>query len=249
MLMKIQESSAIVMRTSEFGESDLLVTFFSSRHGRLKGIAKGARRSRRRFVNCLDTFSLVSLDYELKKQSELCFLHSGRLLNAYPGIRKDFDRLSRASYMLELCEILFPPGVADKEMFKLMKEIFAALSQGEALESLPIIFELRAMSLGGYGIGVAKCSICGRRYTGRGRGAFKREKGGIACLRCQPETAVCPGMGPPSIGMIGKLQSSPWEDIKNEVLDERQIAEIRPVLKIHREYHLGRRLKTAGYFN
>ncbi len=83
-------SHAIIMRTWEFGETDLLVSFFTSDKGRLKGVAKGARKSRKRFANCLDLLSLVKLEYELKRGRELYFLHSGKLVHAFPGIRSVF---------------------------------------------------------------------------------------------------------------------------------------------------------------
>ena len=65
--MNIKSSTSIIMRVSEFGESDLLITFFTPTEGKIKGIAKGARRSKARFVNCLDIFSLVNLEYSQKK--------------------------------------------------------------------------------------------------------------------------------------------------------------------------------------
>ena len=65
--METYLSQAIIMRIREFGESDLLVTFFTPDKGQLKGVAKGARKSRKRFVNCLDVFSLVNLEYGLKR--------------------------------------------------------------------------------------------------------------------------------------------------------------------------------------
>jgi DNA repair protein RecO (recombination protein O) len=113
--MKTHISPSIIMRTKEFGEADLLVTFFTPDKGRLKGVAKGARRSRKRFVNCLDIFSLVKLEYSLKREGGLYFLHSGKLINAFPELRSDFGALSKASYMVELTEILFPLGVLTKK--------------------------------------------------------------------------------------------------------------------------------------
>ncbi|MBN1626048.1 MAG: recombination protein O N-terminal domain-containing protein, partial [Deltaproteobacteria bacterium] len=61
--MKYISTQAIITRVREFGESDLMVTFFTPDAGRLRGVAKGALRSRKRFVNCLDAFSLVNLEY------------------------------------------------------------------------------------------------------------------------------------------------------------------------------------------
>ncbi len=107
-IMKTQVSPAIIMRVREIKESDLLVFFFARDIGLLRGVAKGARRSLKRFVNCFETFSLVNLEYETRGEDKPCFLHSGKLQHAFQGLRKDFTALSRASYMIELTELLFP---------------------------------------------------------------------------------------------------------------------------------------------
>lgn len=235
------------MRVNEFGESDLLVHFFTADKGRLKGVAKGARRSRRRFVNCLDIFSLTNLEYGLKRKGELHFIQSGKLIDAYPGLRQDFSVLSKASYMIELTEILFPLELPDSRMFDILKTAFLQLAQGGKADPVLIAFELMAMSLGGYGINLEKCCICGREYLSQGTAAFKAEKGGIACLRCQHISAVSPQLNPHTIKAI-QLMQSPSSDVFSRLdLSVNLMEEIKPVLKRHREYHLGKRLRTADY--
>jgi DNA repair protein RecO (recombination protein O) len=245
--MKTYTSQAIIMRIREFGESDLLVTFFTQGKGRLKGIAKGGRKSRKRFANCLDVFCLTELEYSLKREGSLYFLNSGRLINAYPGIRSDFTILSRASYMVELTEILFPWGVADRKMFELLKGSLNALTEMDKGDIIPLIFEIKAMTLGGYGINFDRCTICGRPYKGEGRAVFKRDKGGIACLKCQQETAISPGLDPEAVEMIKVMKTQPLQSLMKLQMKEEIGKEIRPVLKLHREYHLGQRPKTAAY--
>lgn len=247
MKMKTKISPAIIMRTKPFGESDLMVTFFTPDNGRVKGMAKGARRSRKRFVNCLDSFSLVNLEYVEKQRGGLYFLYSGKLINAYPGLRSDFAILSKASYMIELTEILFPLEVADPEMFELLKGSMDLLANRENVDIIPIIFEVRAMSLGGYEINFDRCCICGRPYKGEGRAVAKCDKGGIACLKCEKESAVCPGLNPKTIETIKLMGSRPLPELKTLSLADEIIAEIKPLLRLHREYHLGQRPKTACY--
>lgn len=239
-------SPAIIMRIKEFGESDLLVTFFTSDRGKLKGVAKGARRSRRRFANCLDLFCLASLEYETKRKGDLHFLHSGKLIDGFLGVRHDFSSLSLASYMIELMEILFPLGVADNRMFELLKKSFFALNEGKK-DMVRIRFEARAMALGGYMIDLEKCCYCGRNYTGEGRAVFERSKGGIACLKCGQESQLSPGLSPDSVKALKIIQSSQWETEKTLIFVDEIIHEIRCVLKLHIEYRIGRRLKTAEY--
>ena len=241
-------SQVIIMRIKEFGESDLLVTFFTPDKGQQKGVAKGARRSLKRFVNCLDLFSLVNLEYRIKKTGgDLCFINSGKLVDAYPGLRCDFSTLTRASYMIELTEILFPSGVADEKMFLLLRESLRNLEEGSNREMTRILFEARAMALGGYKINLDSCSICGRTYTGRGSAVFKRERGGIACLNCESASKIAPSMSPSAVELLGKMQTGRFDGTAfveswGEILEE-----IASVLKLHREYRLGLRPKTARY--
>lgn len=245
--MEMHVSQTIIMRVKEFGESNLLVTFFTSDMGRLKGVANHARRSRKRFANCLDLFCLADLEYGLKRRGELYLLNSCKLVHAFPGLRSDFYSLSLASYMVELSEILFPLNVVDNNMFELLKTSFKALNEGRRDEVLRIAFEAKAMALGGYGINLERCCICGRPYTGNGRAIFMRNKGGIACLNCEKETDFSPGVEPETVKRLRTIQSKSLSDVGNISLTEEEIRELKPVLKLHMEYRIGKRLKCAKY--
>jgi DNA repair protein RecO (recombination protein O) len=247
--METYTSRSIIMRTKELGETDLLVTFFDPDNGRLRGVAKGARNSRKRFANCFDVFCLVDLQFTLKRSGGLYLLNSGRLINAFPGLRSDFTILSYASYLVEITEILFPWGMGDRKMFDLLRESLDALSKGEKTEIVPLLFEVRAMSLGGYGINLERCCVCGRAYKGEGRAVFKTEKGGIACLKCQEETAMTPGISPRTVKMIQKMQTKPFRALMRLEFADEDVKELSPVLKLHREYHLGQKLKTTSYLS
>jgi DNA repair protein RecO (recombination protein O) len=245
--MTVHISPAIIMRTWEFGESDLMVSFFTPEGGRLKGVAKGARKSRQRFANCLDLFCLTRLEYERRREEGLYFLHSGKLIHAFPGLRSDFLALSLASYMIELTEILFPVGVTAKRMFDLLHAALSALHEEKQIDSFRILFEAKAMTLGGYGIDLSRCCVCGRTYQGEGRAVFKQGSGGIACLKCGHESSRSPGLGPATARALNEIQSTTWDTSQALGLSAEMIREIKPVLKRHIEYRIGQRLKTAEY--
>lgn len=245
--MKYISSQAIITRVKEFGESDLLVTFFTPDGGRLRGVAKGALRSRKRFVNCLDVFSFVNLEYSPSRNSELYFLNSGKLIDAFPGLRSNFSILSKAGYMVELTEILFPLELPERGIFDLLIKSFHLLEKNEQVNIVPLAFEFIAMSQGGYRINIERCCYCGRAYTGAGAAVFKPEKGGISCMKCQQVTALAPPLSPDTIMFIRKLYSNSASVFDELDVDEKILAEIKPVLKLHREYHLGHQPKTANY--
>ena len=245
--MNTHVSPSIIMRVKEFGESDLLIIFLAADKGRLKGIAKGARKSRKRFSNCLDLFCLVNLEYEQKRKGDFHFLHSCKLLHSFSGLRSDFSYLSLASYMIELTEVLFPPGVTTQNIFNLLKNSFFALSNGKNNATLRILFEAGAMALGGYGIDLERCCGCGRPYTGEGRAVFKQSKGGIACLRCEEERVLSPGLSPDSVRAMMAMQSAAFNIVEAGPLSHDVIREIKTVLKLHIDYRVGQRFKSSEY--
>ena len=245
--MEMHISQSIIMRIREFGESDLLVTFFTSDRGCLKGVAKGARRSRKRFANCLDLFCWVNLEYGATRKGDLHFLNSCKLIHAFPGLRLDFYTLSLAGYMVELVEILYPQNVVDNNIFNLLKKSFLALDEGARNDVLRMGFEAKAMAFGGYGINLERCCICGRAYTGAGRAVFMQDRGEIACLNCEKESCRRPGMGPDAVKRLKTMQSKSWNDVRDISLTEEDIREIKPVLKLHLEYRIGKRLKSAKF--
>ena len=245
--MKYISTQAIITRVREFGESDLMVTFFTPDAGRLRGVAKGALKSRKRFVNCLDTFSLVNLEYSPARNSDLNFLHSGKLIDAFPGLRSNFKILTKAAYMIELTELIFPWELPDRRIFEILVKSLDLLEKGEMIDIIPQSFEFIAMSHGGFKINLEKCCKCGRTYTGEGTAVFKPENGAIACMKCQQVTAISPKLSPKTIKFIKTLYSDSHSIFDQSEIDDKVLSEITPVLKLHREYHLGREPKTACY--
>jgi len=245
--MTIQRAEAMIMRIWEIGESDLLVRFFTPNQGCLKGIAKAARRSRKRFANCLDLLSRVTMEYETRRASELSFLKGCKLIRGYAGIRSDYDRLSMASYLVELTDTLHPPGVVDPAAFDLLTARFEDLDQGKDPATVRIFFEGKAMALGGYGINLSRCCKCGRGYTGAGRAVFVPDRGGIACLRCEKESPRTPGLSPEGVKALHAIQTAPVHRQNTLPIGAPLLQEIKPVLKRHVAYRLGKTFKTTAF--
>jgi DNA repair protein RecO len=134
-------------------------------------------------------------------------------------------------------------------MFELLKNAFLSLNQGKRKNRLRIFFEAKAMALGGYKMNLDSCCGCGRTYAGEGRAVFKRSKGGIACLKCEKETKSSPCLGADTVKALKVIQSSSWNEFEEMDLNDEMVREIKPVLKLHLEYRIGRRMKTANFLD
>ncbi len=245
--MEQHSSKGLILRAKDLGESDLLVLFFTPHMGLLKGVAKAARKSRKRFVNCLDHFCLSELEYHRKSENQLFLVDSCKLIRGFEQLRTDYRLLTYASYFAELTETLFPLYVRCDEMFQLLVYCFHLLCNGEPPDEVRIIFEGRAMAHGGYAINFEHCCKCGRSYRGEGRAVFVAEKGGIACLRCMKESKMYPGMDPESVKVLAIIQ-----DLKNKTAPRPDLSgksgeELKRVLDQHILYRLGRKLKSRKY--
>ncbi|MBN1624922.1 MAG: DNA repair protein RecO, partial [Deltaproteobacteria bacterium] len=166
---------------------------------------------------------------------------------AFPGLRSSFSILSKAAYMVELTEILFPWELPDPGIYEILVQGLRLLDKGKMPDLIPQAFEFIAMSHGGFKINLEKCCKCGRTYAGEGAAVFKPDKGAIACMKCSQVTAVSPRLSPESVRFIKMLYTESFSGLEKSTIDEKILSEIRPVLKLHREYHLGREPKTACY--
>ena len=245
--MEHHSSKALILRVKDLGESDLLVLFFTPDQGLLKGVAKAARKSRRRFVNCLDYFCLSLLEYHRRRENQLFMLDSCKLIQGFERLRADYRLLTYASYFAELTETLFPLNVKAQGMFQLLVNCFDLLCEGIPADKVVVLFQGRAMALGGYAIAFDRCADCKRPYKGEGRAVFVPERGGISCLRCRKESKNYPAMDPESVRVLREIQDTEHKLTSLPPLSDNVVEELKKVLDQHVAYRLGKRLKTRKY--
>jgi len=123
---------AIVVRARAFGESDKIVTFLTRDLGKITGIAKGAKRSKRRFVNVLEPFTHVTVRLRERSSSDLAFINACELIDAYHTFARDLTKFAHASYVLELTDRLVRGHEAGAEVYDLLRETLALLDRSRA---------------------------------------------------------------------------------------------------------------------
>ena len=122
-------SRAIVLRKTKLTETSLIVSFITETHGRLKAVAKGARKTKGAFSGQLDLFYLCEISLRPSSKSELHTLTEARLIEPHGDIRQHYLRLLFASYASELIELATEPEHASPELFHLMERLLKYLSE------------------------------------------------------------------------------------------------------------------------
>ena len=179
--MTILQEEAIILRTRDYRESDRLVTFFSRGYGQLTGIAKGARRSKKRFVHTLEPFSHVLITYADKATSGLVHINASELKNGFIELRNDIARLGYASLSCEIVLEISPERQANPSLFALLHQYLKQLEAKSEPENSSFLFLVRILSLGGYAPNLQTCLHCGRDLTPGKEWFFSITQGGLLC--------------------------------------------------------------------
>lgn len=178
-----QSSRALILRTRAYGESDRIVSFLTEDHGKLTGIAKGARNSRRRFANCLNPFTLVRVHFRQRRAATMVFMDSCDLLTL-PGNLCDPVKFAYASYLVELVDFLTVEALPVHEVFDLLGGGLAALRSGPATAAFLRSFELHLLAATGFAPRLGACDACSRPLAGDEPSRFDRASGALLCVAC-----------------------------------------------------------------
>lgn len=125
--MPVRVSEAFILRTYPFQEGDLVVSFFTRDHGRLRGVAKRARRLKSAFGSSLERLSQVNVSYLQKETLELVRIDGCDLVQSQFGLSSDFDAGVVLDYIAEVSEQLLPPAEPNERFFRLLAAVLADL--------------------------------------------------------------------------------------------------------------------------
>ena len=186
--MRIEERTpAVVLRTRPYSESDKIVTFLTRDWGKVTGIAKGAKRSQRRFVNVLESFTHVLLRFRPSRGDDLAFIFGCDLLRAFRAPGQDLQRYAFASYLAELIDVMISGREAGEEAYSLLLVGLTTLEEQPELSPLFLsAFELLLLMCTGYAPNVTECQHCGLPVSALEEPTvFSPSRGGLLCARCR----------------------------------------------------------------
>jgi DNA repair protein RecO (recombination protein O) len=245
--MPIYTTHAIVIRSHHYGESDKIITFFTKDFGKIKGIAKGARRSKKRFQNALDLFSHIRLMFFDREGMGLVRADDCDILHTFPKIKENLKKIFHGNYYLELVNEMAGEREANTEAFNLLLSFLLTLEATEAQEEQLRMFEIRMLSLFGYRPNMRRCSLCKRDWVDLKEMSpvfFSFEIGALVCKQC---SNVLNNLIPLSLGtarLIEKISQMELEKIHRLKFTSLALLESQEILPKFITYQLGKELKS-----
>ena len=141
--MALHRTQAIVLKSINLSDSDRLVTFLTESFGKVKCVAKGARKIKNRFWGSLEPMSNIHLIYFGKENQHLYRLNQSDIIEYFQSIREDFGKLYKGVYFLELIDSMILEGYQDQRIYFLLQQMYLRHSNLLHSQERPSFHELK----------------------------------------------------------------------------------------------------------
>ncbi len=186
--MALQRTAGVVIHLTDFGEADKIVTIYSPTIGQWTGIAKGAKRSIKRFVNKLELFSLLDIDYS--DQYRLPIINQAELIDSHLPLRQNYQSYTSATLVCELFRSWTHANDHDPQLFACLTWILTSLCQHQQAQESMVLFLIKFYSQLGYQPNLSACASCHRLESHGSPFRFRASHGEIVCRHCHPASST-----------------------------------------------------------
>ncbi len=208
--MALVTTQAIVLRSMRWGEADRILTFFSLRLGKVRGIARGVRRMKSRFGGMLEPFSSVNLTLFEKRQNDLASVSHADILDPFFAVRECLERILAASCMVALIDGIMADRDPGPSIFHALLDGLRLLVRTDDPRLLTLLFQMHVLGQSGFRPQLDHCVACG--WTMRERSfTFSPAAGGLLCAACHRGHWDCGvPMSPGSVAFLRQARRMPF---------------------------------------
>ncbi|HCI85347.1 MAG TPA: DNA repair protein RecO [Dehalococcoidia bacterium] len=240
-------TDGVVVRTSNFGEADRIITLVTPIHGLVRGVAKAARKPGSKIGGHLDLLKHVSVS--VRETRTLHGLSEASTVNGYRSLRDDLDKFSRASYVSEMAERFSVENGANQPLFRLLLDVLQALESTKNPEMVARFFEMRLLQLSGFAPELSRCVETGVELEPANH-LYSAERGGLVNNDAKPigETALLPA-SLNTIKLLRFLARSNLEQAEAMKAGEDENRQLSRILRAQIHQVLDRGLRSEAFMD
>lgn len=186
--MPLFKTEAIVLQRINLTESSLLITFFTREFGKVKCVAKGARKIKSRYGGRFEPFTCLNIIYSGKQHQNLYTLNHCDTIKPFYNLKKDYARLVTGCYFTEIINSLTGEASKSEELFHFFFQMLYLLENTRNLSVLIRIFEMRTIAISGYAPKFNSCLVCKNEPIDKYL-HFHFQEGGVICGKCLDNTS------------------------------------------------------------
>jgi DNA repair protein RecO (recombination protein O) len=161
--MPLRESESIILKTYNLAEADRIVVLFTRDFGMVRGVAKGARRTKSKFGSMLEPFSEIHVEYFEKEERELVSLQHADLIRSSFDSAADPESLETYAYVADLLLTFAPPHDPNEKLYRMFRAVLSTpIADPSDHRSLKLYSDVWVLRLGGFLPDWSVCGICRR---------------------------------------------------------------------------------------
>ncbi len=240
-------AEALVLKHQPLGEADLLVTCYTREEGKVRAVARGARRPASKLVGHLEPLTRVSLS--LARGRSLDQVTQAQVVDSFAALKGDLSAVAKGLYVAELVGGFGVEASANPALYRLALETLASLlpEDGQPPSDLPLrFFELHLLEVSGLLPELYQCVEC-RHPISPGDHRFSPNAGGTVCTQCAPPGAYLRPLSVRALKVLRLLHRSPRSQLPALPLDAALAQELRGSLTAAVEYWLDQRIRSSGF--
>ncbi|WP_438855903.1 DNA repair protein RecO [Agromyces sp. M3QZ16-3] len=237
--MPVYRDDAVVLRTHKLGEADRIVTLLTRRHGKIRAVARGVRRTASKFGSRLEPFMVA--DLQLYEGRTLDVITQAESIGAYGAdISQDYAAYTAANAMVEAADRL-TEAEGSLQQYLLLVGALRSLSRREHGPDLTLdSYLLRALAIAGWAPSFEDCSRCGAPGP---HTAVVVQLGGVVCDACAPPGT--PRISPTTVHLLGALLAGDWQVA--EAASQRDRGQASGIVAAYAQWHLERGLRSLSH--
>lgn len=237
-------AEAVVLRHTNFGEADRMLTLYTREYGKIRAVAKGVRKIKSRKSGHLEPFTRLVL--QLARGHDLYIVTQAETQDAFLHIRDDLELTSYAAMLIEMLDRFTFEAEENRLLFQLVIEALTRLNQSESPFICVSYYQIHVLEALGYKPELFVCAICRKEIQPEDQ-FFSAEHGGIVCPNC---ARSLPGLRPASMSALKylrHLQRSPYAEARKIQPDAITQAEMDDLIQYYLGYILERGLNTPRF--
>lgn len=233
----------VILKNYPIGEADLMVTVYTRERGKLRAVARGARRSNSKLVGHLEPLTQVSLS--LAKGRNLDYITQAQVTSNFTPLKDGLNGISKGFYLAELVDGFGSEASPNPSLYNLALETLQTIARDPETD-LPLrFFELRLLQVSGLKPELYQCVEC-RQSLKPGGHRFSPNLGGALCPDCHPDSGQVLPLSLRALKVLRLLDRSRTTEIPSFKLGEPLARELKALLSVTVEYWLDKQLRTSS---
>ncbi len=243
---RLYRVEAIILKRTDVGEADRLLTLYTPDHGKLRAVAKGARKPSSRKTGHVELLNRAAL--MIAVGHDLDIITQADTLESFLTLRNDLDRLSYAYYFAELVDRFTEEEEENRQVYDLLLEALRWLEKTEQLLRTARFFELRLLDAVGYRPQLQRCVNCGQELSPE-ENFFTPEGGGVLDPRCRDSHRDSQAVSLNALKVLRFMQNREYAEVDKLTISPKIQAEIEQLLHYNLTHWLERNLKSIEFLH